>query len=90
MVLLSLIWLALGVLVGGLALAARLRPAAWGRWGWLALLGVGALAALLGGWVGALLLGTLFGTTTALWVAILGVFLVWLVERLRRRAQAEG
>ena len=88
MILLSLIWLALGVIVGALALAARLRPASWGRRGWLLLLGVGALAALLGGWLGALLLGRLFGTPTALWVAILAVLLAWLVARLR--AQAGG
>lgn len=94
MFMLSLIWLALGVLMGVLALAARLRPASWGRQGWLLLLGVGALAALLGGWIGALLLGRLFGTPTALWVGILAVVLPWLVERLRARAQrarqAEG
>lgn len=94
MFILSLIWLALGVLMAALALAARLCPAVWGRRGWLLLLGVGALAALLGGWMGALLLGRLFGTPTALWVAILAVVLPWLVERLRARAQrarqAEG
>ncbi|HEY7355736.1 MAG TPA: hypothetical protein VH590_04685 [Ktedonobacterales bacterium] len=85
MFVLSLIWLALGVLMAALALAARLRPAAWGSRGWLLLLGVGALAALLGGWIGTLLLGRLFGTPTALWVAILAVALPWLVERLRPR-----
>ncbi len=90
MFILSLIWLALGLIVGALALAARLRPAAWGRWGWLWLLGVGALAALLGGWLGMLLFSKLFGTPTALWVAILAVFLAWLVARLRARAQAEA
>jgi hypothetical protein len=88
MVLLSLIWIGLGVLAGALALAARLRPAAWGRWGWLVLLGLGAGAALPGGWIGALLLGKLFGTPTALWVAVLAVFLAWLVERLRARARS--
>jgi len=81
--LLSLLWLALGVAIGALALPARLRPASWGRQGWLMLLGLGALAALLGGWLGTLLLGKLFGTPAALWVAVLAVFLPWLVERLR-------
>jgi hypothetical protein len=91
MFILSLIWLALGLLMGALALAARLRPAAWGRRGWLLLPGVGALAALLGGWLGTLLLSKLFGTSTALWVAILTVFLPWLVERLRARGgRAQG
>ncbi len=88
MFMLSLVWLALGLLIGALALAARLRPAAWGRRGWLLLLGMGALGALLGGWIGALLLGRLFGTPTALWVAILAVFVPWLVERLRGRSKA--
>lgn len=88
MVLLSLIWLALGVVLGGLALAARLRPASWGRRAWLIVLGVGALAGLLGGWIGALLLGRLFGTPVALWVAVLAVFLPWLVERLRSSRKA--
>ncbi len=89
MVLLSLIWLALGVVLGALALAARLRPSSWGHRGWLIVLGVGALAGLLGGWIGALLLGRLFGTPVALWVAILAVVLPWLVERLRSRAQSQ-
>lgn len=83
MLLLSLIWLLLGCMVAALALAARLRPGAFGRWGWLRLSGLGALAALLGGWMGTFLLGRLFGTLTALWVAILSVFLAWLVEHLR-------
>jgi hypothetical protein len=83
MLLLSLIWLALGLVVGALGLAARLRPSSWGRWGWLMLLGVGALGGLLGGWLGTLLFGKLFGTPVALWVAVLAVFLSWLVARLR-------
>ena len=91
MFILSLVWLVLGLLMAALALAARLRPASWGRRGWLMLLGVGALAALLGGWLGALLLGRLFGTPAALWVAILAVCLSWLVERLRAsRGRAQG
>ena len=88
MFILSLVWLALGLVVGALALAARLRPASWGRRGWLLLLGVGMLAALLGGWIGALLLSKLFGTPMALWVAVLAVCLCWLVERLRSRRKA--
>jgi uncharacterized membrane protein YeaQ/YmgE (transglycosylase-associated protein family) len=86
MLILSLFWLLLGLLIGALALAARLCPASWGRRGWLVTLGVGASAALLGGWIGTLLLGRLFGTPTALWVAILVIFLTWLMERFRRRA----
>jgi hypothetical protein len=87
MLLLSLFWLLLGLLIGALSLAARLRPAGWGRWGWLMLLGVGALAALLGGWLGTLLYSRLFGTPTALWFAIFIIVLVWLVERRRQRSR---
>jgi uncharacterized membrane protein YeaQ/YmgE (transglycosylase-associated protein family) len=88
MFILSLVWLGLGLVIGALALAARLRPSSWGRRGWLLLLGVGMLGALLGGWLGALLLGKLFGTPMAVWVAILAVFVSWLVERLRSRRKA--
>ena len=90
MFLFSVLWLALGVVVGALALAARLRPAAWGRQGWLMLLGVGALAALLGGWLGTLLLGKMFGTPEALWIAILAVVLPRLLERLRIYIRSRG
>lgn len=84
MLLLALIWLLVGAVVGALALAARLRPASWGRWGWT-LPGVGALGGLLGGLLGTLVLSRLFGTPAALWVAVLAVVLPWLVERLRAR-----
>ncbi len=46
------------------------------RGGRLGMLGLGALVALLGGWLGAWVLGTLFATATALWVAVLGVALL--------------
>ncbi len=78
MLVLSLFWLLLGCLIGALANAARLRPASWGS---LVPLGVGALAALLGGWLGTLLLGRYVATSVALWVAVVGVVLVsWLVR----------
>jgi uncharacterized membrane protein YeaQ/YmgE (transglycosylase-associated protein family) len=76
MLILSLLWVVLGLLIGALANAAKLRPAAWGRGGWLAMLGLGALAALLGGWLGAWVLGGLFATAAALWIAVLGVALL--------------
>jgi hypothetical protein len=82
MLILSLVWLLLGILIGALANAARLWPAAWswGRRGWLVMPAVGALAGLLGGWLGALLLGKYVATAAALWVAVLGVVVVpWLV-----------
>ncbi len=76
MLLLSLFWVVLGLLIGALANAAKLRPAAWGRGGWLGMLGLGALVALLGGWLGTWVLGSLFATATALWIAVLGVALL--------------
>lgn len=80
MFILFLIWLGLGLLIGALALAARLRPASWGRRGWLWMLGLGVLAAQLGGWLGTLLMGRLYGTADALWVAALLVVAVpWLL-----------
>ena len=88
MFILCLIWLGLGLLIGALALAARLRPASWGRRGWLWMLALGALAAQLGGWLGTLLMGRLYGTADALWVAVLLVVAVPLLAerwRIRRR-----
>ena len=76
MLILSLIWILLGLLIGALANAARLRPAAWHRGGRLAMLGLGALVSLLGGWLGTWILGALFATATALWIAVLGVALL--------------
>ncbi len=76
MLILSLLWLVLGLLIGALANAAKLRPATWRRGGWLRMLGLGALVALLGGWLGTWILGALFATATALWIAVLGVALL--------------
>ena len=86
MFILSLFWLLMGVLIGALANVAKLRPASWswGRRGWLVMPGIGALAALLGGWVGALLLGIYVATAVALWVAVIGVaVLPWIAVRMR-------
>ena len=76
MLILSLLWLVLGLLIGALANGAQLRPATWGRRGWLVMLGLGALAALLGGWLGTWILGALFATAMALWIAVVGVALL--------------
>ena len=76
MLILSLFWLLIGLLIGALANAAKLRPVAWVRGGPLALPGLGALVALLGGWLGTWLLGLLFATATAIWIAVLGVALL--------------
>ena len=76
MLILSLFWLLIGLLIGALANAAGLRPAAWVRGGRLGMLVLGALVALLGGWLGTWLFGALFATATAIWVAVLGVALL--------------
>jgi hypothetical protein len=76
MLILSLLWAVLGLLIGALANAAKLRPATWGRGGRLVMLGLGALVALLGGWLGTWMFGALFATATALWIAVLGVALL--------------
>ena len=86
MLLLSIIWVVIGLLLGALACGARLRPASWGKRGWLAMLGIGMMSALFGGWVGAWLFGSQYATVTALWVGVVGVGLLpWLV--MRRKLQ---
>jgi hypothetical protein len=89
MLALSLLWLVVGLIVGALGLAARLRPASWAHYGWLRVLGVGAAAGLLGGWLGTLVFGRYFGTPTALWVAVVAVavtpLVVARVTRMRGR-----
>jgi hypothetical protein len=92
MLILSLVWIVLGIVIGTLALGARLLPAAWKlnveRRKWLVMPGLGAGAALLGGWLGTLIWGRPFGTPTVLWVAVLVVALgPWLFIRLRARIQ---
>ena len=91
MLILSLFWLLIGLLIGALANAARLRPVTWVRGGRLSMLGLGALLALLGGWLGTWLLGALFATATAIWIAILGVALLprlimWFYAHLHNRS----
>ncbi len=76
MLILSLLWIVLGLFIGALANAAKLRPAAWSRGGHLGMLGLGALVAVLGGWLGTWVLGALFATATALWITVLGVVLL--------------
>jgi hypothetical protein len=70
---LSLVWAALGLVVGALGLVARLRPEVWAPRGGLIMLGVGIAGALVGGWLGALLLGRFFGTMAALWISVVVV-----------------
>jgi hypothetical protein len=70
---LGCMWMVLGLLVGCLGLAARLRPVSWGKRGRLWLLALGVGAAFLGGLLGTWLLGRLFASAVALWVAVLAV-----------------
>jgi hypothetical protein len=90
MFILSMVWLAGGVFVGGLANLAAIAPVVWWRserWSRWGLVGLGALAAVGGGWLGTLLFGRLFGSAMAAWVAVLSVALVpYGVARLVRRA----
>lgn len=75
------LWAGLGLIVGMLALAARLKPKDWRVSVWLLVPGLSA--ALLGGLLGFWLLGRLFSSTTALWFAILATCIPRLYERLR-------
>lgn len=87
--LLSLVWLALGLLVAGLACAARwdlgargVLRGARGVWSTLAL---SALSAVVGGWLGALLFGRLYGAPMALWVSVVACALLpFSLKRLQR------
>lgn len=81
MLVLSLIWLVIGLLLGLLACGAKLRPVLWGARGWLVMLATGIASALLGGWLGAWLFGPQFATMAALWIGVLGVCLPWLLGR---------
>jgi uncharacterized membrane protein YeaQ/YmgE (transglycosylase-associated protein family) len=75
MLILSLLWVVLGLIIGALAHAARLCPAIWQSHGWPVMLGLGVFSALIGGWLGTWLLSALFATATAVWVAVVGVAL---------------
>jgi hypothetical protein len=85
MLVLAVVWLIGGALVGALALAARRVPSVRrSRRGWSGAwtVGAGALAGLMGGWLGTLLLGTFFGSPTAAWMAVLvATCLPWMAAR---------
>lgn len=80
---LVLTWAVLGIIIGLLALGARLKPLAWGRAGrlWLLLLALGA--SLLGGLLGLWLFGRLFSAAVALWGAVVVVCVPELYNRLQ-------
>jgi hypothetical protein len=86
MLLVSVIWMVCGALIGMLAAAAHLTPGAWSVPWRLALLGAGC--ALAGGWLGIPVWGTIFATSAALWIAVVGVVAVprLLAWRVGRRA----
>ncbi len=90
MLVLSLIWLVIGLLIGLLACGARLRPMLWGRRGWLVMLAIGMASALLGGWLGVWLFGPQFATMTALWIGVVGVYLPWLLARGKMRTALQN
>lgn len=90
MLTLSLIWLGLGVVIGLAALAARLAPARWGGRRWLALPALGAVAALLGGWLGALLFDRVQASLVAVWVGIAVVVAAALLARKYSPPAGEG
>ena len=90
MLILSLFWLLIGLIIGALAYAAKLRPGSWIRGGRMALPGLGALVALIGGWLGTWLLGALFATAAAIWIAVLGVALLpWLITWCQARLHTQ-
>ena len=80
MLALSLLWLIIGIISGALANAAKLQSATWQRWGWLITPTIGAMAALIGGWIGVLFVGQYFATGCALWMGILGVMIPGLIH----------
>ena len=83
MLALSLLWLVLGGLIGSLAWAGHVRLAHLQRRGWAALLAIGLVAALVGGWLGTLVYGRFFGTATAVWLAVLAVVSIpWTLNHL--------
>ena len=79
MLTLSLLWLALGALIGAAAALARWTPRRWAGGSaqrrWLASAALGAGVALLCGWLGGQIFDHLFATLIAVWacVAVLGV-----------------
>jgi len=89
MLALSFFWLLLGLLIGLLSVSAKFWPASWGRKKWPAILSIGALAALCGGWLGTLLLGRFFASGVALWIAVLCVILLpWLVVWVQQKRES--
>jgi hypothetical protein len=92
MLMLSLIWLVGGLVIGWLVWAAALpsprgAAARWRLWRYAA---TGAVAALVGGWLGSLLLGELFGSPAALWICVLATAAAPYVSNMIRRSSSQG
>jgi hypothetical protein len=87
MLVLALCWIILGVALGALANGARWGLRARGFVGWqatLGMLGIGAVGAVVVGWLGVMVFGRPFGTPAALWGGVLAAALVpWLLGRRR-------
>lgn len=92
MLVLSLVWITLGVVLAALVNGAQwgLRARGFASWrATLGTLGIGAAGALLAGWLGVFVLGRLFGTPAALWGGILAAVLVpWLLALGREEAMS--
>lgn len=78
MLTLFLFWLLLGFIIGATANAASLQPQTWKRWcrGWFVLPAIGAVTALVGGWIGMLLIGEYLATGCALGVGVVAVVVI--------------
>ena len=78
MLALSLFLLLIGIIIGAIANSARLQPETWKCWrrGWLLLPAIGAVAALVGGWIGVLLIGEYLATGCALGVGVVAVVVI--------------
>jgi hypothetical protein len=86
MIVLLLLWAALGPLVALVVRAARVWPAGFPAPRWRTLLAGGALAGLLGGWLGSLAFGRFYGAPTALWFsAVVLVAGPWVARNLTGR-----
>ena len=92
----SLVWLALGALIGLLTLAARLAPSGAASRDWRTLWRqprltplLGALVALAGGWLATLLLDRIFATCAAVWLSVAVVVGVGLLTRRQAGANAQ-
>jgi hypothetical protein len=81
MLLLIVLWLCIGIVVGFIASLAHVLPASWQTRSKfrLQMLGLGAVSAFCGGWLGILLFGRPFTVVMSLWIAVLGVICIpWL------------